>query len=199
MRAATELGLRTATIYSDEDRLSLHRFKADEAYVIGRGKGPVAAYMDVEGIIALAKNHGIDAIHPGYGFLSENRGLADACRDAGITFIGPPPELLTLLGNKVKARRLAEQAGVPVVPGLDEPVSNVDEACGSREKDRLPDHHQSGFRRRRTRHARRPLGAGVSRQARGGAERGAGGGGRRRGLPRTFHRAGAAHRGTDPG
>lgn len=138
MRAATELGLRTATIYSDEDRLSLHRFKADEAYVIGRGKGPVAAYMDVEGIIALAKNHGIDAIHPGYGFLSENRGLADACRDAGITFIGPPPELLTLLGNKVQARRLAEQAGVPVVPGLDEPVSNVDEACAAAEKIGFP-------------------------------------------------------------
>ena len=138
MRAATELGLRTATIYSDEDRLSLHRFKADEAYVIGRGKGPVAAYMDVEGIIALAKKRDIDAIHPGYGFLSENRGLADACREAGITFVGPPPELLTLLGNKVQARRLAEQAGVPVVPGLDEPVNDADEACAAAEKIGFP-------------------------------------------------------------
>ncbi|MDA1312264.1 MAG: pyruvate carboxylase [Acidobacteria bacterium] len=138
MRAATELGLRTATIYSDEDRLSLHRFKADEAYVIGHGKGPVAAYLDIDGIIALAKERNIDAIHPGYGFLSENRLMADACRDAGITFIGPPPELLTLLGNKVEARRLAEQAGVPVVPGLDEPVSDVDEACEAAKKIGFP-------------------------------------------------------------
>ena len=138
MRAATELGLRTATIYSDEDRLSLHRFKADEAYVIGHGKGPVAAYMDIDGIIALAKEREIDAIHPGYGFLSENRGLADACKDAGITFVGPPPELLTLLGNKVEARRLAEKAGVPVVPGLDDPVSDVDEACEAAKKIGFP-------------------------------------------------------------
>ena len=138
MRAATELGLRTATIYSDEDRLSLHRFKADEAYVIGHGKGPVAAYLDIGGIIALARERNIDAIHPGYGFLSENRLMADACRDAGITFVGPPPELLTLLGNKVEARRLAEKAGVPVVPGLDEPVSDVDAACEAAKKIGFP-------------------------------------------------------------
>jgi pyruvate carboxylase len=138
MRAATELGLRTATIYSDADRLSLHRFKADEAYVIGQGKGPVAAYLDIDGIIALAKERQIDAIHPGYGFLSENRLLADACQDAGITFVGPSPELLTLLGNKVEARRLAEKAGVPVVPGLDHPVSDVDEACEAAKKIGFP-------------------------------------------------------------
>ena len=117
MRAATELGLRTATIYSNEDRLSLHRFKSDEAYEIGGDKGPVAAYLDIDGIIALAKERGIDAIHPGYGFLSENSRFSRACGEAGITFVGPTPELLESLGDKTAARRLAERAGVPTVPG----------------------------------------------------------------------------------
>src|SRR5436853_3066306 len=100
MRAATELGLRTVAIFSKEDRLSLHRFKADEAYQIGEGKGPVQAYLDVEGILALAKEKGVDAIHPGYGFLSENPALPQACERAGITFIGPSATLLELLGDK---------------------------------------------------------------------------------------------------
>ena len=117
MRAATELGLRTATIYSHEDRLSLHRFKADEAYEVGGDKGPVAAYLDIEGIVALAKDRGIDAIHPGYGFLSENSEFARACGEAGITFVGPPPELLDRLGDKTEARKIADQAGVPIIPG----------------------------------------------------------------------------------
>lgn len=117
LRAATELGLRTATVYSDEDRLSLHRFKADEAYEIGRGKGPVAAYLDIEGIIALAKERDVDAIHPGYGFLSENSAFAAACAEAGIKFIGPGPELLHTLGDKTQAREIARAAGVPIVPG----------------------------------------------------------------------------------
>ncbi len=99
-RAANELGLRTVAIYSQEDRLALHRFKADEAYQIGAGKGPVEAYLDVPGIIALAKEKGVDAIHPGYGFLSENPALARACDKAGITFIGPSPELLDKLAEK---------------------------------------------------------------------------------------------------
>src|SRR4051795_3071602 len=94
LRAADELGLRTVAVYSYEDRLSLHRFKADEAYMIGEGKGPVQAYLDVEGVVALAKEKNVDAIHPGYGFLSENPALARACRDAGITFVGPSAELL---------------------------------------------------------------------------------------------------------
>ena len=117
LRAATELGLSTATIYSNEDRLSLHRFKADEAYEVGDGRGPVAAYLDIEGIVGLAKECGVDAIHPGYGFLSENSGLALACADAGITFVGPTAELLDRLGDKTEARKIARQAGVPVVPG----------------------------------------------------------------------------------
>src|SRR5690242_21319309 len=117
MRAATELGLRTVGIFSKEDRLSLHRFKADEAYEIGEGKGPVEAYLDVEGIVAMAKEKEVDAIHPGYGFLSENPALPRACERAGITFIGPSAGLLELLGDKTAARQLAIQAGIPVVPG----------------------------------------------------------------------------------
>jgi pyruvate carboxylase len=127
-RAANELGLRTVAIYSQEDRLALHRFKADEAYRIGAGKGPVEAYLDISGIIALAKEKGVDAIHPGYGFLSENPAFARACQKASITFIGPPPELLELLGDKIAARRLAASAGVPVLPGTENPVKSVAEA-----------------------------------------------------------------------
>src|SRR6202795_4699926 len=122
MRAATELGLRTVAIYSKEDRLSLHRFKADEAYEIGEGKGPVQAYLDVAGIVALAAEKGVDAIHPGYGFLSENPALPRACLESGITFIGPKAELLELLGDKTAARNLAVKAGIPVIPGSDEAV-----------------------------------------------------------------------------
>src|SRR5271155_2151990 len=120
MRAATELGLRTVAIYSKEDRLSLHRFKADEAYQIGEGKGPVEAYLDVDGIVALAKEKEVDAIHPGYGFLSENPALPRACERAGITFIGPSAELLELLGDKTAARQVAVRAGIPVVPGTED-------------------------------------------------------------------------------
>ena len=128
MRAATEVGLRTVAIYSKEDRLSLHRFKADEAYEIGENKGPVEAYLDVEGIVALAKEKAIDAIHPGYGFLSENPALPRACERAGITFVGPDARLLELLGDKRAARKLAQQAGVPVVPGTEQPVTDAETA-----------------------------------------------------------------------
>src|SRR2546425_1558947 len=128
MRAATELGLRTVAIYSKEDRLSLHRFKADEAYLVGEGMGPVQAYLDVDGIVALAKEKDVDAIHPGYGFLSENPALPRACERAGITFVGPSAALLELLGDKTAARGLAEQAGVRVVPGTEKPVISVEKA-----------------------------------------------------------------------
>jgi len=116
-RAATELGLTTVAVYSQEDRLSLHRFKADEAYLIGQGKGPVQAYLDIDAIIDLALQKNVDAIHPGYGFLSENPALPRACQRAGITFVGPNPELLDALGDKTAARKLAQSAGIPVVPG----------------------------------------------------------------------------------
>src|SRR5476651_661978 len=124
LRAANELKIRTVAVYSDEDRLSLHRFKADEAYLIGEGKGPVQAYLDVDGIVALAKERGVDAIHPGYGFLSENPALPRACAAAGITFVGPSADLLDLLGDKTAARRLARKAGLPCVPGTEEAVRN---------------------------------------------------------------------------
>jgi len=127
-RAANELGLRTVAVYSNEDRLALHRFKADEAYLIGKGKGPVEAYLDITGIVAVAKSKGVDAIHPGYGFLSENAAFARACEKAGITFIGPTPELLEMLGDKTAARRLATSAGVPVLPGTEKAVKSADEA-----------------------------------------------------------------------
>src|SRR2546430_14611601 len=106
-RAANELDLRTVAIYSQEDRLALHRFKADEAYQVGAGKGPVEAYLDIPGIIALAKENEADAIHPGYGFLSENPAPARGREKAAIAFIGPPPGLLEFLGDKTAARRLA--------------------------------------------------------------------------------------------
>ncbi len=127
-RAATELGLRTVAIYAQEDRLSVHRFKADEAYLVGEGKGPVGAYLDIPGIVALAKEHDVDMIHPGYGFLSENGDFAQACADAGITFVGPRPELLKLMGDKVAARALAQKVGVPTLPGTENPIEDRAEA-----------------------------------------------------------------------
>src|SRR5881396_2336146 len=108
-RAATELNLRTVAIYAQEDRFAMHRFKADEAYLVGPGKGPVAAYLDVDGLVAIALEKGVDAIHPGYGLLSENAAFARACAAAGITFIGPRPELLELVGDKIAARALAQK------------------------------------------------------------------------------------------
>src|SRR6201989_1948333 len=124
LRAANELRLKTVAVFSQEDRLSLHRFKADEAYLVGQGKGPVQAYLDIEGIIALAVEKEVDAIHPGYGFLSENPELPRACERAGITFVGPSAHLLEMLGDKTAARKLAERAKVPVVPGSREPISD---------------------------------------------------------------------------
>jgi pyruvate carboxylase len=116
MRAATELGIRTIAIYSQEDRFSLHRTKADESYLVGDGKGPIDAYLDIADIIRIAIESRADAIHPGYGFLSESPELAEACAAAGIVFVGPLPDTMRQLGNKVAARNLAESAGVPVMP-----------------------------------------------------------------------------------
>ena len=123
-RAGTELGLRTVAVYAQEDRFSMHRFKADEAYQIGSGKGPVAAYLDVESIVATAKEKNVDAIHPGYGFLSENAGFARACAAAGIAFVGPRPELLEMMGDKTAARALAQKIEVPTLPGTEEPITD---------------------------------------------------------------------------
>ena len=119
MRAANEMGKRTVAIYAEEDKLGLHRFKADEAYRIGKGMGPVAAYLSISEIIRVAKMCGADAIHPGYGLLSENPDFVDACEEAGIKFIGPKAETMRKLGDKASARRVAMEAGVPVVPATD--------------------------------------------------------------------------------
>src|ERR1700744_4073361 len=115
-RAATELGISTIAVYAEEDKLSLHRFKADEAYQIGKGKGPVEAYLSIDEILRVAREAKADAIHPGYGLLSESPEFAEACAKAGIVFIGPSPQTLRTLGNKVDARNLAVAVGVPVMP-----------------------------------------------------------------------------------
>src|SRR5574343_935655 len=112
LRAASELGIRTVAIYSNEDRFSLHRFKADESYLVGAGKKPIQAYLDIDDIIRIAKAAEVDAIHPGYGFLSENPDFADACAAAGIAFVGPSSDVMRTLGNKVAARNLAQSVGV---------------------------------------------------------------------------------------
>jgi len=127
-RSATELNLRTVAVYAEEDRFGVHRFKADEAYLVGKGKGPVAAYLDIEGVVSIAKEKGVDLIHPGYGFLSENAPFARACSEAGLTFVGPSPELLEQMGDKVAARQAAKQAGVPTLPATPDPVVKPAEA-----------------------------------------------------------------------
>src|SRR3954466_9276664 len=127
-RAATELGFRTVGIFAQEDRLNIHRYKADEAYQVGQGKGPVAAYLDIESIVSVAKEKGVDAIHPGYGFLSENANFARACEKAGLIFVGPRPELLDMMGDKTAARALAQKINVPTLPGTEEPITDRDEA-----------------------------------------------------------------------
>jgi pyruvate carboxylase len=127
-RAASELEIRTVAIFAQEDRFCMHRFKADESYLVGAGKGPVAAYLDIEGIVTLAREKGVDAIHPGYGFLSENAEFARACAKAGITFIGPRPELLDMMGDKTAARALASRIGIPILPGTVEAIAGRDAA-----------------------------------------------------------------------
>jgi len=127
-RSATELGIRTVAIYSHEDRYALHRFKADEAYQIGKPGEPIRSYLDIEGIVALCKQHEIDAVHPGYGFLSENPAFAQALGEAGVRFVGPSVHALHSLGDKVRARELAEAAGVPVLGGTVAAVTSADEA-----------------------------------------------------------------------
>ena len=119
LRAAYEMGKATVAVFAEEDHLSLHRFKADESYRIGEGRGPVTAYLAVDDIIRVAVETESDAIHPGYGFLSESPEFAEACAEAGIAFIGPRPETLRLLGDKVSARAIAARAGVPTVPATD--------------------------------------------------------------------------------
>lgn len=128
LRAASEMGIRTVAIFSNEDRFALHRFKADESYLVGAGKKPIQAYLDIADIIRIAQEAGVDAIHPGYGFLSENPDFADACVKASIAFIGPKGDIMRTLGNKVSARELAEKAGVPVVPATGALPADIEQA-----------------------------------------------------------------------
>ncbi len=127
-RACQELGLRTVAIYSKEDKNALFRTKADESYLIGKGKGPIEAYLDISAIIKLAKSKGVDAIHPGYGFLSENPEFAEKCAEAGITFIGPSPDMMVRMGDKIKSKIVAGSVGVPIIPGIERPIASDEEA-----------------------------------------------------------------------
>ncbi|MCG8587370.1 MAG: pyruvate carboxylase, partial [Pirellulales bacterium] len=124
-RSAHELGIRTVAVYAYEDRFSLHRFKADEAYQIGQPGEPIRSYLDIDSVIDIATKHEIDAIHPGYGFLSENAEFARACEEAGITFVGPRVSALENLGDKTAARRIAQKAGVPILQGTEEAITSV--------------------------------------------------------------------------
>ena len=128
MRACKELGIRTIAIYSEEDKTALFRTKADEAYQVGKGKAPVAAYLAIDEIIDLAKAKGADAIHPGYGFLAENPDFAQACADAGIEFIGPTAEMMNSLGDKIQSKIVADKVGVPTIPGVEKAIESDEEA-----------------------------------------------------------------------
>lgn len=137
-RACSELHIRTVAIYSREDTGAYHRYKADEAYLVGEGKKPIEAYLDIEGIIEVAKLHDVDAIHPGYGFLSENIEFAKRCQEEGIIFIGPELEHLDMFGDKVQAREQALKADLPVIPGSDGPVESINEVEGFAKKHGFP-------------------------------------------------------------
>ncbi|MBB4824062.1 pyruvate carboxylase [Sporosarcina luteola] len=133
-RACTELKIPTVGIYSAEDRGSFHRYKADESYLVGEGKKPIDAYLDIEGIIQIAKECGANAVHPGYGFLAENVQFAKRLEEEGIIFIGPRSEHLDMFGDKVKAREQAIRAGIPVIPGSDGPVTSLEDVSSFGEK-----------------------------------------------------------------
>src|SRR5262245_49390652 len=128
-RACVELGIRTVAIFSEEDATNQHRYKADESYLVGKGSHPVKAYLDQAEILDVARRARVDAIHPGYGFLSENPEFADAVRRAGIAFVGPRASAIRAIGDKVSGRQQAQQLGIPTVPGLELPA---DEAAALR-------------------------------------------------------------------
>ena len=127
-RACYDLGIHTVAMYSNEDANSLFRTKADEAYLVGEKKSPLGAYLDIPGIIGLAKRRGVKAIHPGYGFLSENAEFARACEENGLRFVGPSSEVLEKMGDKLSAKAIAIDCGVPIIPGCTEPLTGGEEA-----------------------------------------------------------------------
>ncbi len=134
LRSAFELGVKTVAIYAHEDRFALHRFKADEAYEVGKTGEPIRSYLDIPGIVAIAKKAGVDAIHPGYGFLSENPAFAKAVREAGIEFVGPTVDVLHQLGDKTAAREIARQAGVPILGGSAKAIESPDQGLATAKK-----------------------------------------------------------------
>ena len=127
-RACAELGIKSVGIYSKEDKYSLFRTKADESYLIGEDKGPIDAYLDIDGIIELAKRKNVDAIHPGYGFLSENPEFVKKCEENGIIFIGPSADIMNMMGDKINSKQIAKEANVPTIPGIDEPIKSIEKA-----------------------------------------------------------------------
>lgn len=127
IRACKELGIRSVAIYSEEDRGAIFRTKADESYMVGRGRSPIDAYLAIDEIIDLARKKAVDAIHPGYGFLSENPEFARRCEEAGIEFIGPTGDMMDSLGDKIRSKIVAAEAGVPTIPGVDRPIRSEDE------------------------------------------------------------------------
>ena len=128
-RALNELGIVTVSIYSKEDRYALFRSKADESYQLKENKGPVDAYLDIKGIIEIAKKANVDAIHPGYGFLSENPDFVEACAKAGIVFIGPSEDIMNAMGDKISSKQIAIAADVPIIPGVDHAMKSYEEAA----------------------------------------------------------------------
>ena len=129
-RACYDLDMSTVAIYSKEDKTNLFRTKADEAYLIGENLSPLGAYLDIGQIINMAKRRNVDAIHPGYGFLSENADFAKACEDVGIAFIGPPSDVLAQMGDKLSAKEIARRCGVPTIPGSSQPLASLEELVG---------------------------------------------------------------------
>ncbi|MEG2588085.1 MAG: biotin carboxylase N-terminal domain-containing protein, partial [Cetobacterium sp.] len=127
-RACSELGIKSVGIYSKEDKYSLFRTKADESYLIGEDKGPIDAYLDMDSIIELAKKKKVDAIHPGYGFLSENPEFVRKCEENGIIFIGPSAKIMNMMGDKINSKQIAKEAKVPTIPGIDKPIKTVEDA-----------------------------------------------------------------------
>ena len=148
-RSCTEIGLRTVGIYTFEDRYSLHRYKADEAYQIGDDSEPLKPYLDIDKIIAVAKENGIDAIYPGYGFLSENADFAEACEDNGIIFIGPKVSILKALGDKIMAKKVAIENDIPIIKSNQKELATVDIASAEAKEIGYPYHVKSRFWRRR--------------------------------------------------
>ena len=126
-RACTELGIGTVAVFSKEDKYAMFRTKADEAYLLNPEKGPVDAYLDIDTIIRIAKEHHVDAIHPGYGFLSENPEFAEACVKSGIEFIGPTADMMRAMGDKISSKKMAMEAEVPTIPGIDHAVTGYGE------------------------------------------------------------------------